>query len=80
MTSFPTPSDIRQRYEALKGFSLDSDSAKALLRPYHGGETQRRYYQDAAIRAALEKIAAGGNRALLAMATGSGKTRVRPSS
>ena len=45
-----------------------------MLRPYLGGESQRRYYQDAAIRAALEKVAAGGNRALLTMATGSGKT------
>ena len=74
MGSFPTPADLRRRYEELKGFSLDSEAAKPLLSPYNGGESQRRYYQDAAIRAALEKIAAGGVRALLTMATGSGKT------
>ena len=74
MGSFPSPADLRQRYEKLKGFSLDSEAAKPLLSPYTGGESQRRYYQDAAIRAALEKIAAGGVRALLTMATGSGKT------
>lgn len=34
----------------------------------------RGWHEDAAIRAALEKIAAGGNRVLLALATGSGKT------
>ena len=74
MGSFPTPADLRRRYEEFKGFSLDSEAAKPLLSPYNGGESQRRYYQDAAIRAALEKIAAGGVRALLTMATGSGKT------
>ena len=72
--SFPAPADLRQRYEEIKGFSLDSIGAKPLLRPYPGGTIQSRYYQDAAIRAALEKVAAGGKRALLTMATGSGKT------
>ena len=76
MSLFPGPEELRVRYEQAKGFSLDSLSARPLLQPYHGGESQRRYYQDAAIRAVLEKTAAGGNRALLAMATGSGKTRV----
>ena len=74
MNNFPSPDELRQRYEGLKGFSLDSEAAQPMLRPYTGGESQRRYYQDAAIRAALEKIAAGGNRVLLTMATGSGKT------
>lgn len=71
---FPTPAELRLRYEECKGFKLDSKAAQPLLQPYVGGETQRRYYQDAAIRAVLEKMAAGGNRALLSMATGSGKT------
>ena len=71
---FPSPDELRKRYEQIKGFTLDSEAAKPLLRPYLGGESQRRYYQDAAIRAALEKIAAGHNRVLLSMATGSGKT------
>ena len=76
MSEFPTPEKLRARYEAVKGFSLDSERARPLLMKYQGGEAQRRYYQDAAIRAALEKIAAGDDRALLAMATGSGKTFV----
>jgi len=71
---FPTPSELRSRYESGKGFSLDSASAKPLITPYAKGEGQRRYYQDAAIRAVLEKIASGQNRALLTLATGSGKT------
>ena len=74
MDRFPTPDDLRKRYEAIKGFSLDSAGAKPLLQPYPRGESQRRYYQDAAIRGALEKAAAGDKRALLTMATGSGKT------
>ncbi len=76
LTGFPTPDELRSRYEQHKGFALDSEPAKPLLQTYHGGESQRRYYQDAAIRAALEKVAAGGKRVLLTMATGSGKTRI----
>ena len=74
MSEFPSPDTLRVCYERGKGFQLDSDAAKPLLTPYTKGEGQRRYYQDAAIRAALEKVASGQNRALLALATGSGKT------
>jgi type I restriction enzyme R subunit len=74
LAEFPDPSELRQRYENGMGFSLESDAAKPLLVRYTGGEAQRRYYQDAAIRAAFEKIAQGGNRALLSLATGAGKT------
>ena len=76
IADFPSPTQLRQRYEAIKGFSLDSPPAKPLSQAYTRGEGQRRYYQDAAIRAVLEKIAAGSNRVLLSMATGSGKTFV----
>jgi len=74
MSEFPTPDDLKARYEEKKGFSLESEAAKPLVTPYAKGEAQRRYYQDAAIRAVLEKIAGGGKRALLGLATGSGKT------
>ena len=74
MSEFPTPEELRERYEKGKGFSLESESASPLLTSYPGGEAKRRYYQDAAIRATLEKIAAGRKRALLSLATGSGKT------
>ena len=76
IADFPSPDELCLRYEAIKGFSLDSPVAKPLSQAYSGGEGQRRYYQDAAIRAALEKVAAGKNRALISMATGSGKTFV----
>jgi len=71
---FPTPQELRQRYERGAGFSLEAESAKPLLIPYPSGEASRRYYQDAAIRAALERIARGQKRILLFLATGTGKT------
>lgn len=79
MASFPKPEDLRRRYEAGKGFELEDDIAKPLLTPYEGGDGFRRYYQDAAIRAALEKIAhcqknTEPARVLLSLATGTGKT------
>lgn len=79
LAEFPTPADLRARYEAAVGFSLAEPAARPLLARYTGGEATRRYYQDAAIRAVLEKIArcektGEPRRALLALATGSGKT------
>ncbi len=74
MASFPTPDDLRRRYENGMGFSLAAAGAKPLLIPYPGGEATRRYYQDAAIRATLEVLATGRDRVLLSLATGAGKT------
>lgn len=71
---FPTPFELRQRYEKSIKVSLETEGAKPLLVPYPGGEASRRYYQDAAIRATLEKIAQDKKRVLLFLATGSGKT------
>lgn len=74
LTDFPSPDELRERYEKGMGFSLADEAAKPLLTPYSGGEASRRYYQDAAIRAVLEKVASGGKHALLSLATGAGKT------
>ncbi|MFG0275898.1 MAG: DEAD/DEAH box helicase family protein [Phycisphaerales bacterium] len=79
LTEFPTPADLRTRYEQIVGFSLDAPAARPLLARYAGGEGQRRYFQDAAIRAVLEKVARCDAkkeppRALLSLATGTGKT------
>lgn len=81
MELFPTPDELRTRYEAHVGFKLSDAAASPLLTPYTGGEATQRYYQDAAIRAALEKIArctvrGEPPRALLSLATGAGKTRI----
>jgi type I restriction enzyme, R subunit len=79
VTEFPTPEELRLRYEQGMGFSLAEPVARPLLARYPGGEATRRYYQDAAIRAVLEKIArcektGQPKRALLSLATGAGKT------
>jgi type I restriction enzyme R subunit len=74
LASFSAPADLRRRYESYLGVSLDSEKATAFLVTYPGGEASRRYYQDAAIRAVLETIARGHKKALLFLATGSGKT------
>ena len=63
LTEFPTPLDLRARYEQGIGFSLDDAAAAPLLQRYPSGEGTRRYYQDAAIRAVLEKIAHASARA-----------------
>jgi len=74
LAAFPASADLRRRYESYLDISLDSEKAMAFLVAYPGGEASRRYYQDAAIRAVLETIARGDKRALLFLATGSGKT------
>ncbi|MBA4396754.1 MAG: restriction endonuclease subunit R [Syntrophus sp. (in: bacteria)] len=81
MAAFPSPAELRARYEQGMGYTLESPPARPLLQRYPGGEGARRYYQDAAIRAVMEKIAqcevtGKPKRALLALATGSGKTFV----
>jgi type I restriction enzyme R subunit len=81
LSEFPAPIELRARYEGCVGFSLEDQAARPLLAPYAGGEATRRYYQDAAIRAVFEKIArcqktGQPKRALLSLATGSGKTYI----
>ena len=44
LPDFPSPADLRARYEAAMGFALDSAAAAPLLRTYKGGEGARRYY------------------------------------
>ncbi len=81
MSDFPTCDELQARYEIGMGFRLAEEVAKPLVTPYAGGEAKRRYYQDAAIRAVFEKVAKAEKdqqpkRALLALATGTGKTYI----
>jgi type I restriction enzyme R subunit len=73
LAEFPTPKELKSRYEQRIGFDLEDDEAAPLLVRYPPGSTPR-YYQDAAIRATLEHLAQGNTRALLTLATGAGKT------
>jgi type I restriction enzyme, R subunit len=74
LTEFPTPDELRARYKQAMGFRLDAPVSAPLRSRYTGGEATPRYYQDAAIRATLEKLARGERRALLSLATCAGKT------
>ena len=72
LDSFPTPDELRARYEATR-----SDSQRKLaLQPYCSGQNiyGPRYYQRIAINRTIDAIANGQDRILLVMATGTGKT------
>jgi type I restriction enzyme R subunit len=73
LEQFPTWEELLQRWAKHRKIDLKSEGAAPLTRPSRDGD---RYYQRAAVRAVLETIAAGENRALLSLATGTGKTRI----
>ncbi|MBN9344682.1 MAG: DEAD/DEAH box helicase family protein [Devosia sp.] len=74
LDAFPSPNDLWARYAVWKGFSDDAE--KVVLQDYFddGSGKTPRYYQLNAVNAAIEAIANGGDRVLLVMATGTGKT------
>lgn len=76
LDEFPKPAELRKRYEDFKEIKLESKKAQALFVDYKGGAAARFYFQDAAIRAILEKIAHGEKKVLLSLATGTGKTHI----
>jgi type I restriction enzyme R subunit len=72
---FPTPDELWFRYQ--QGQGLTTSTANALLAPFfHQPGREPRYYQRIAIQGAVEGILGGKRRALLTMATGTGKTLV----
>lgn len=71
LEEFPSPQELWRRYCAWKGWS-DEESRVAGF-DYAPHKTPR-YYQLNAVNRAVEAIAAGQNRVLLVMATGTGKT------
>ncbi|WP_156442368.1 EcoAI/FtnUII family type I restriction enzme subunit R [Mycobacterium sp. IS-1556] len=83
LTVFPTPADMWLRYRAWKGLTEEIATATLLL-PFNrdlrlpdGRIKEPRYYQRAAIEAALTAILDDNrNRVLLTLATGTGKTFV----
>ena len=76
LNAFPSPAILWEKYKAFKGISEDQDHV--VSQEYHADSTGRspRYYQQTAINRTVEAIAKeeGGNRHLLVMATGTGKT------
>ncbi len=74
LDEFPSPADLWNRYRAHKGLTNEGDSlARHPFYDDYGGK-EPRYYQRNAVQAAVEAVARGDRRALLVMATGTGKT------
>ena len=82
MSEFPVPDELVSRYMTARGLAqADAKQMKLLETAYKQGRENLRYYQDAAVRAALEKIirqfiANELPRVLLSLGTGAGKTRI----
>lgn len=79
LADFITHQDLTDRYAKDSGIDLGSPEAKMLFMPDSPPWNRYRYYQDAAIRAAFEKIIVSIQkgeppRVLLSLATGAGKT------
>lgn len=74
MNEFPTKEAMWQRYKKEKG--LSQEELQVVEEPYYSTReaNQPRYYQRIAINRTVEAIASGRQRALLVMATGTGKT------
>jgi type I restriction enzyme R subunit len=75
LESFPSPEELWERYKKYKGITTDEEE-KVVSQDYYLDASGRRprYYQQIAINRTVEAIARGQNRALLVMATGTGKT------
>ena len=71
LEEFPSPQELWNRYCTWKGWSTEESRVAGF--DYAPHKTPR-YYQLNAVNRAVEAIAAGQNRVLLVMATGTGKT------
>jgi type I restriction enzyme R subunit len=75
VVEFPTPAQLWERFT--QSSALTSDQAAHVLTPYNVQAGRRpRYYQDIAIRRAVQAVVQGKPRNLLTLATGTGKTQV----
>jgi type I restriction enzyme R subunit len=76
LDGFPAPALLWQRYKTHRG--IKDEEEPLVLQPFHEDISGKepRYYQADAINRTIEAVAAGQNRDLLVMATGTGKTYV----
>ncbi|MFN7871844.1 MAG: EcoAI/FtnUII family type I restriction enzme subunit R [Cyanobacteriota bacterium] len=72
--AFPTPQELWQRTFAEE--NAWRDRFASIPYPDKGGSWQIRFYQEIAVKRALEAIISGQNRILLTLATGTGKTSI----
>lgn len=71
---FPNPADLWDKFQLWKGYK--PEEVEVITQDYYedGSDKAPRYYQMHAINKTVEAVARGQNRALLVMATGTGKT------
>lgn len=74
LSEFPTPEQLWQKFCVWKGYT--TQQLPVLTQDYYddGSGKAPRYYQLQAVNKTIEAISRGENRALLVMATGTGKT------
>ena len=76
MDKFPSPEELWARYRAESGITSAAEKMLSVPYYYKEGMHEPRYYQWIAVNRVLEAIANGKRRALLVLATGTGKTLV----
>jgi type I restriction enzyme R subunit len=81
LDGFPSPEELWRRWRADQGLSGDADATELFpfnreLRNADGTVKRPHYYQEIAIRRAVQAINRGQKRILITMATGTGKTFV----
>ncbi|PIN89355.1 restriction endonuclease [Candidatus Pacearchaeota archaeon CG10_big_fil_rev_8_21_14_0_10_34_76] len=76
LNEFPTPKELWEKYKKYKGITENIEETITANYFYEPGFKQPRYYQRIAINRTVEAIAKGQKRALLVLATGTGKTYV----
>ncbi len=75
LDAFPSPAQLWEKYKTYKGIVTPEAEHIAAQEYYFDGSGRKpRYYQQIAVNRTVEAIAAGQNRILLVMATGTGKT------
>ena len=75
LNNFPSPKELWDKYKQYRGLE-EQEVEQVYTQSYHKDTDGKepRYYQRIAINRAVEAIAKGQDRALLVMATGTGKT------
>jgi type I restriction enzyme R subunit len=75
LDEFPSPEELWNRYKVWKGLEAASEPLVTSPSYQYISDEPTRYYQQLAVNRSIEAIARGQKRVLLAMATGTGKTR-----
>lgn len=76
MDQFPSPQELWARFRQESGFTDAAEKMLSVPYFYREGMHEPRYYQWIAVNRVLEAIANGKKRALIVLATGTGKTLV----